>query len=78
MKVCPVQRYGLGPVMAEYTQTGRILGKDTDELEGYSFDDRYFGPGERPRLTKDWFAPRGLDFDPTRKRPLVRTGKDFR
>jgi epoxyqueuosine reductase len=51
MKVCPVQRYGLPAVIEHYTQTGDVLGKGTDELEGYSwpFDGKFYGAGEKPK-----------------------------
>jgi ferredoxin len=51
MKVCPVQRYGLPAVLEEFTRSGRILGKGTDELEGYVWpmDGKRYGPNERPK-----------------------------
>jgi len=71
MKVCPVQKYGLTAVLAEYEDTGRILGKDTDDLEGYDWpvDGRHYGPGQRPRLAQELTAPPGLIFDPGRLAP---------
>lgn len=69
MKVCPVQKYGLRPVLEEYERSGRILGKNTDELEGYDFSGQHYGPGERPRLEPSFFAPPGLDFDANRTVP---------
>jgi NAD-dependent dihydropyrimidine dehydrogenase PreA subunit len=71
MKVCPIQKYGLGPVLEEYTRSGNILGKDTDELEGYEFEGRHYGPSERPRLEPKFFKPEGFDFDATRKVPAA-------
>ena len=61
MKVCPVQRYGMKPVMEHYIATGRVLGMGTDNLEGYSLPDRgYFPPGRRPTFTPEFFdMPRG-------------------
>ncbi len=54
IKVCPVQRYGLPAVLDHYSETGKILGKGTDELEAYTLPDRgRFGVGEMPRFTKD-------------------------
>jgi epoxyqueuosine reductase len=49
-KVCPIQRYGLRAVKTHFEQTGTILGKGTDELEGYVWplDHRFYGPGLRP------------------------------
>ncbi|HEY8642719.1 MAG TPA: hypothetical protein VIO84_08125 [Candidatus Dormibacteraeota bacterium] len=54
-KVCPVQKYGLTKVLDHYeTSGGEVLGKGTDELEGYTLPDRgHFGPGVLPRFTKD-------------------------
>ena len=51
MKVCPVQRYGLPAVLEEYDRTGTILGKDSDDLEGFDWplDGQHYGPGNRPR-----------------------------
>jgi ferredoxin len=49
-KVCPVQRYGLPAVIEEFKETGKVLGKGTDELEGYRWpvDGKHYGPNERP------------------------------
>ena len=56
MKVCPIQRYGMKPVMEHYVETGRVLGKGTDNLEGYTIGDKgYFGPGELPRFDRQTF-----------------------
>jgi len=56
VKVCPVQRYGLQPVLDEFALTGRVLGKDTDELEGYDWvDGKHYGPNARPKLPDSWF-----------------------
>ncbi|HWE57414.1 MAG TPA: reductive dehalogenase domain-containing protein [Acidimicrobiales bacterium] len=59
MKVCPVQRYGLEAVYDEYEASGRILGKDTAELEGFTFpvDGRFYGPGDMPKLPSEFFFP---------------------
>ena len=35
MKVCPVQKFGMKPVMEHYVETGEVLGKGTDDLEGF-------------------------------------------
>lgn len=77
MKVCPVQKYGLSAVTEEYVRSGRILGKDTDELEAYDFDGEHYPAGTRPKLPMEWFEPPGLNFDPTRRVPVAPTGKDF-
>jgi hypothetical protein len=56
MKVCPIQRYGMKPVMEHYAVTGQVLGKGTDNLEGYEMQGMgYFGPGELPRFRSDFF-----------------------
>ena len=56
MKVCPVQEYGMKAVMEEYVETGEVLGKGTDDLEGYTLPGRgYFGPGKLPHFDHDFF-----------------------
>ena len=56
MKVCPIQRYGMKPVMQHYVETGEILGKGTPNLEGYELRDKgYFGPGELPHFDREMF-----------------------
>ncbi|HVC77051.1 MAG TPA: hypothetical protein VND96_11135 [Candidatus Micrarchaeaceae archaeon] len=54
-KVCPVQKYGLTAVAEHYEATGgEVLGKGTEELEGYTLPDRgYQGVGTLPRFDKD-------------------------
>ncbi|HZC10259.1 MAG TPA: 4Fe-4S dicluster domain-containing protein [Mycobacterium sp.] len=68
MKVCPVQRYGLPAVVAHYERTGQILGKDTDDLEGYDWplDGRHYGPGVTPHVPDSVVRPAGFHFDPAR------------
>jgi ferredoxin len=65
MKVCPVQRYGLQAVHDHYTTTGGILGKGSDDLEGYVWppDGRFYGSGEKPRITPEIIDPPGWPFD---------------
>ena len=65
MKVCPVQRYGMKPVMEHYVETGEVLGKGTDNLEGYNIRDKgYFGPGELPTFDREFFDfPQGTRED---------------
>ncbi|MCH7641952.1 MAG: hypothetical protein IIC30_01610 [Chloroflexi bacterium] len=56
MKVCPIQRYGMKPVMEHYVETGKVLGKGTDNLEGFTLRDKgYFGPGELPSFDRSLF-----------------------
>ncbi|MYK61124.1 MAG: hypothetical protein F4034_03980 [Chloroflexi bacterium] len=56
MKVCPVQRYGMKPVMEHYIETSEILGKGTPNLEGYELRGKgYFGPGKLPHFTREEF-----------------------
>ena len=70
MKVCPVQRYGLEAVKTHLVDTGEILGKGTDELEGYYWiDGRHYGPGQKPRMTQELLHPDGMEIDLTRKKP---------
>lgn len=73
MKVCPVQRYGLNAVLDEYERSGQILGKNSDDLEGYDWplDGRHYGPGESPRVPDEIVAPPGFQFDPKRLLPLT-------
>ena len=53
-KVCPVQHYGLKAVLDHYGSSGQILGKGTDELEGYTIPGRgYFPVGELPKFTTE-------------------------
>jgi epoxyqueuosine reductase len=54
-KVCPVQKYGLAAVVQHYEASGgEVLGKGTEELEGYTLPDRgYQGVGALPRFDKD-------------------------
>lgn len=63
IKVCPVQRYGLSAVLDEYERTGQILGKGSDELEGFQWplDGRHYGPGEKPRITDALMCPPGFE-----------------
>jgi len=65
MKVCPIQKYGMKPVMEHYVETGQVLGKGTHELEGYTIDDKgYFGPGELPSFDAEIFRiPHGRSED---------------
>ena len=61
IKVCPVQKYGMKAVMEHYVTTGQVLGKGSNELEGYELEDQgYFGPGELPTFDYEFFnIPRG-------------------
>jgi ferredoxin len=65
MKVCPIQRYGMEPVMRHYVETGEILGKNTDNLEGYTLPDKgYYKSGELPIFDADFFKmPQGRSED---------------
>jgi ferredoxin len=71
MKVCPVQRYGLPAVLAEYEKSGQVLGKGTDDLEGYDWpiDGRHYGPGSTPRITEDILRTPGFVLDMDRREP---------
>jgi hypothetical protein len=72
MKVCPIQRYGLTNVIDEFKRSGKVLGKGTDELEGYDWplDGLRYGPGERPKLSKKFFNPPGIEMDFGRTSPF--------
>lgn len=72
MKVCPVQRYGLDEVLDHYRRTGEILGKDSDDLEGYDWplDGRHYGPAATPHVPDTVVKPPGFEFDPTRCHPV--------
>lgn len=51
MKVCPAQRYGLAAMADYYEKTGKILGKGSEELEGYDWiDSEHYGPWNKPPL----------------------------
>ena len=65
MIVCPIQRYGMKPVMEHYVETGEVLGKGTENLEGYSIEGKgHFGPGELPHFDRDFFEfPHGSEED---------------
>ena len=65
MIVCPIQRYGMKPVMEHYVETGEALGKGTENLEGYSIAGKgRFGPGELPHFSRDFFEfPHGREED---------------
>lgn len=72
MKTCPVQRYGLDRVIEHHEQTGEILGKGSDELEGYQWplDGRFYGPGEKPAVRSDSLVrPPGWELDVTQTAP---------
>jgi hypothetical protein len=78
MKVCPVQRYGLDRVKDHLLATGNILGKGTDELDGYDWiDGRHYGPGEKPRLGAELLHPPDLVLDATRTRPAAGATSDL-
>ena len=65
MKVCPIQKFGMKPVMEHYVETGEVLGKGTHALEGFTIEGKgYFGPGELPSFNHDFFAiPHGRSED---------------
>jgi ferredoxin len=64
MKVCPIQKYGLPAVLDHFANTGEVLGKGSDDLEGYDWpgDGQHYGPGEKPRsaVTKEFLWPGGI------------------
>lgn len=72
MKTCPVQKYGLDQVIQHRERTGEILGKGTDDLEGYLWppDGRFYGSGEKPAITDSTIRPDGWVLDVKRTEPL--------
>ena len=65
MIVCPIQKYGMKPVMEHYVATGSVLGKGSENLEGYSLKGKgYFGVGELPQFDREFFEiPHGREED---------------
>ena len=65
MKTCPIQRFGMPAVMEHYVETGKVLGKGTHLLEGYTFKEKgYHGPGELPQFDRQFFEiPHGRKED---------------
>lgn len=58
LRTCPIQKFGLSAVLDHYRDTGQILGKGTEALEGYDLGDKgHFGPGELPTFSDEerWF-----------------------
>jgi hypothetical protein len=51
--------------MEHYVETGEVLGKGTDSLEGYTLHDKgYFGPGQLPTFDRNFFdMPKGRTED---------------
>jgi epoxyqueuosine reductase len=74
-KVCPVQGYGLAAVYDEWERSATILGKGTDDLEGYWFDGEYQNARTRPKLSKTWLTlePRVYTPPPVDRRQAPRT-----
>jgi epoxyqueuosine reductase len=70
MKVCPVQKYGLTMVLDEFERTGAVMGKGTDDLEGFDWiDGAHYRPGERPKLSRAFTKP--VDFPLKLDKPVV-------
>jgi ferredoxin len=63
IKVCPVQKYGMDEVMEHYLETGEILGKGTENLEGYDLPGNgYFPAGKTPSFNREFFdMPTGTE-----------------
>jgi len=51
--------------MEHYVETGQVLGKGSENLEGYDFQDKgHFSPGELPSFDKKFFKiPHGTKED---------------
>jgi epoxyqueuosine reductase len=73
MTTCPVQKFGLKPVLDEYISSGEILGKHSEELEGYDMLGRHWSAEERPRFHPEFFD---IKFDAHRKTPVGTTADD--
>ena len=74
LRVCPIQKFGLGAVLDHYRGTGEILGKGTEALEGYDLGEKgHFGPGELPSFTEDerWFPGSHLIAPPAAAAPTT-------
>ena len=65
MKVCPIQKYGMKPVMEHYIENGEVLGKGTDNLEAYELPGKgYFAVGKLPHFDAEFFdMPTGRSED---------------
>jgi epoxyqueuosine reductase len=77
MKTCPVQKYGLDAVTEHYEHTGEILGKGTDDLEGFTWplDGRFYGAGAKPPVSNETLIrPEGWIFDGSRTEPAPLDG----
>ena len=63
IKVCPIQRFGLVEVHEHYRRTGAILGRGSDDLEGYRWplDEVRYGAGARPRVPAAVLRPPALE-----------------
>ncbi|MDX6627397.1 MAG: hypothetical protein QOE56_2386 [Solirubrobacterales bacterium] len=76
MVTCPVQRYGLKAVQEHLSETGEVLGKGSQELEGYPWplDGNFYGPGEKPPMNHELISPPGFYMDPGRTEPPTEKG----
>ncbi len=65
IKVCPVQKYGMAPVMEHYLETGEILGKGSDDLEAFELQGKgYYPSGKLPSFDREFFdMPEGTQQD---------------
>jgi epoxyqueuosine reductase len=74
LRVCPIQKFGLGAVLDHYRGTGEILGKGTEALEGYDLGEKgHFGPGQLPTFTDEerWFPGSHLIAPPAAAAPTT-------
>ena len=65
IKVCPVQKYGMAPVMEHYLETGEVLGKGSDNLEAFELEGKgYYPSGKVPSFDREFFdMPEGTQED---------------
>ena len=79
-KVCPIQKYGMKAVFEHYAATEEVLGKGTDDLEGYTIPGLgYFGPGQLPHFDAEFFdIPQGRleEYVMERLKEKIKNGTD--
>ena len=79
-KVCPIQKYGMKAVFEHYAATEEVLGKGTDDLEGYTIPGQgYFGPGQLPHFDAEFFdIPQGRleEYVMERLKEKIKNGTD--
>jgi epoxyqueuosine reductase len=79
MKVCPIQKYGLAAVIEEFQRSGEVLGRQSDDLEGFDWplDGLHYGPGELPQIPPNVARPPGISFEPYPQEVAESSGAPF-